>query len=1017
MPDEATTTVPPAAPQQAPVFDPAVDPILCSPYAEPDLHWELDGAGRAVAGKAPQPGRRASALLRPVPDDHKNAQLAMDMDTSIPNELINDIRERVRRWRQGGYEGTTSVTKTLLQHWSDTDAQREKKPFFAQREAIETLIWLREVARRVTPERRSIEERSRAVNDGIVRYCCKMATGSGKTAVMGMLITWQTLNAVRTRRRRNKQHSSRFLVLTPGLVVRDRLAVLSPSHANSVYKELNLVPPSLKRDLHAARVEIVNYQAFRRRDPSESTGAQKALLGSQRSDQTETPAAMVRRVVGSLLKSHGSHGDLVVINDEAHHCYQPANAVKTDPKPAKQSAEEKDSDKIAAVWFNAVRTLRDMGMLGKRDAVGGQASPVYDFSATPMWIARANRGESPLFEWVTSDFGLMDAIESGLVKVPRVPVDDDTAAARTSWRRLYDATPHKRLPKRSTNPAAALPEPLAGALNAAASEWRSTYERTKGLQPTPPVMIVVANTVANATALYEHIAGCELPDGRVLPGRYDVFSNVVDGTEGAPARWLPEPRTLLVHSRLDDEDAVTQGFRALLKEQAKRMGDEVPDDAVREALNTVGRERKLGEQVRCVVSVSMLTEGWDAQTVTQIVGFRAFSSQLLCEQVTGRALRRTSYHSFRDEPGKQHLLTPEYAEVLGIPFEFMPARQAVPPTDPPKRTEVRTVEGRSGRRVSWPHVTEYLTVAGGAGFRLDPERVVPAALQVDAAVELVEVAGVSGETHLLSADDATREKAAMVWCAAEIANLLTTGDGSRLKLAAEGDGGTAAIDLSGAGRARLFTAAYAALRDWLAHPDVDCERPSVLLRHPNRRLHYNDLIAACRPASETPPPQHRRVALLDSPPLSDTADERFDTTLRHIHEAKRSELSHAACHSRLELRCAKILDAHPAVEAWARNFGLGWSLPYHFDGARRLYEPDFIARLVGGLNVIIECKGLVDDKALATQAWARDHWIPAVEGTPQLPDELRRWAFEMVVESDHLPGRLDDLSDLSTVTT
>ena len=853
-----------------PGFDPAVDPITCSPYAEPDLHWQLDEAGRALAGQAPLTGRRPSALLRPVPDDAKTGMLAMDFDAmSTSNKLINEIRNHVRAWRLAGYEGTTSVTRRLLVHWAEDSAHRQLRPFFAQREAIETLIWLREVARRDTPERRDIEAAARDHNDGIVRYCAKMATGTGKTAVMGMLIAWQTLNAVRSRRRRNLQHSSRFLVLTPGLTVRDRLAVLLPSHPGNVYEELSLVPKDLWRDLHAARVEIVNFQAFRRRDPTESTGAQKAVLGAVRADQTETPAAMVRRVVGDLLKRRRTHGDLVVMNDEAHHCYLPA----TDGR-AKQSAEEKSENKIAAVWFSAIRTLRDMGALGELDRFGGQASPVYDFSATPMWIARANRGESPMFEWVTSDFGLMDAIESGLVKVPRVPIDDDTEQTRTAWRRLYDATPTKKLPKRSADPAVTLPQPLEDALSASVNEWRRTHEDTQDRQPTPPVMIVVANTIDNAVALYEHIAGCETADGALVAGRFSEFSNVADGADGAMPRWRADPRTLLVHSRPDDDDAITTRFAKLMREQAAHMGEDVPPDAVREALNTVGKPGRLGAGVRCVISVSMLTEGWDARTVNQIVGFRAFSSQLLCEQVTGRALRRTSYESFRDEPGKEHLLSPEYAEVLGIPFEFMPARGSHRGTPPPDRTEVRTVRGRGNRRITWPHVIEYRTVASPAGFVLDPAAVRPAVLSEEASADLVEVAGVTGETNLLSPDDWRRDKAARVRCAAEIANLLTVANDAASLQTPDG----LADGLHGVGRCSLFASAYRALGDWLAHPDVECASASVLLRHRNKREFYNELVAACRFAVTPPLRRWGRTAVRTHPRR--TCDERCSGSRR-----------------------------------------------------------------------------------------------------------------------------------------
>jgi len=841
-----------------PQFDPAVDPILCSPYVEPDLHWQLDRAGRAMAGQAPLPRRRPSALLRPVPDDAKTGVLAMEFDTDTENRLVNAIRERVRAWRNDGFPGTTSVTRKLLVHWAEDSPHRQLRPFFAQREAIETLIWLREAARRDTPERRDLEEISRAANDGIVRYCAKMATGTGKTAVMGMLIAWQTLNAVRTRRQRNLQHSSRFLVLTPGLTVRDRLAVLRPGSPGNVYAELGLVPTELQHDLMAARVEVVNYQAFRRRDPTESSGAQKALLGSDWVDQTESPQAMVRRVAGNLLARRGAHGDLVVINDEAHHCYLPAAATG-----AKQTAEEKSENKIAAVWFNAVRTLRDMGALGEQDRLGGQASPVYDFSATPMWIGKAARGETPMFEWVASDFGLMDAIEAGLVKVPRVPVDDDTAGAATVWRRLYENTPTKKLPKRTDDATATLPQPLEDALAASVGEWRRTFAATEGRQPTPPVLIVVANTIDNAVALYEHIAGYETTDGQPIAGRFEEFSNVVEHPDGGPAQWRGDPCTLLVHSRPDDDDAITARFAKLLREQAAHMGDDVPADAIREALNTVGKPGRLGAGVRCVISVSMLTEGWDARTVNQIVGFRAFSSQLLCEQVTGRALRRTSYESFRDEPGKEHLLTPEYAEVLGIPFEFMPLRGTRTGPPPPERTEVHTVRGRSGLRISWPHVVEYRAVAAQAGFRLDPAAVQRAEVSEDASAELVEMAGVTGETILMSPDELQRDKAARVRCAAEIASLLTLGDGNGL--APFGAPDLRAVDevhdfdgadLRSTGRCSLFASAYRALGEWLAHPAVECRSASVLLRHRNKRDFYQQLIAACdlgTRAAATPP--------------------------------------------------------------------------------------------------------------------------------------------------------------------
>ena len=397
------------------------------------MHWQLDAAGRAMKNREPVLERRKSMAVRTAPADSKGAQLVLAIKDQRLNQNVNAIRGRVSEWRADGYQGVTATTRRLLDWWTD-DTGPVMRLFFAQVEAIETLIWLREVARRDTPTRRAVENLSREYNDGIVRYACKMATGTGKPVVMGMLIAWQTLNAVRTQRTRNLIHGTRFVVLTPGHTVRERLAVLAPSHPNNVYDEMGLVPRDLRPKLNRAKVQVVNFQAFNRRNLFDSGPARK-MLGAKAADQTETAEAACRRVLRELLESRTAAGNLTVINDEAHHCYLPERNPNGD----------KDENKIAAVWFNAVRTLRDVGALGKVTE-RGQESVVYDFSATPMWITSTARSEPRPFEWVTSDFGLMDAIESGLVKVPRIPIDDDTRYDETVWRKIYTNTKPKKLP-------------------------------------------------------------------------------------------------------------------------------------------------------------------------------------------------------------------------------------------------------------------------------------------------------------------------------------------------------------------------------------------------------------------------------------------------------------------------------------------------------------------------------------------------------------------------------------------
>jgi len=453
-------------------WDPALDPVLCDPFREPDRHWALDDLGRARRDAAPRRGRRAPLRITVPSDARASKQLALALADRGENTSIKQMREAVGAWRADGYPRVTAATRRLLQHWADDEAMR-LRPFFAQREAVETFIWLREVARRDAPQRRELEAAARAHNDGIVRFCAKMATGTGKTAVMAMVIAWQTLNAAHSRRTRNVLHTDRFVVLAPGHTVRRRLAVLSPSQPGNVYDEMGLVPADLRRRLNRARVRVVNYQTFVQRDLIDDANARK-LLGRGRGEDIESWPAAVRRVLGDLLEpvtgpDRAGRG-ICVINDEAHHCYIPKVREKSD-------SLQKAEDARASVWFNAIRALRDMGALGQVDPESGQAHPVLDFSATPLWIDTAARSEPEQFEWVSSDFGLMDAIESGLVKVPRVPIDDDTSRDETAWRKLYEHTGAKDLKRWLENPEnSGLPAELGGAVSAMVNDWRRKLE-------------------------------------------------------------------------------------------------------------------------------------------------------------------------------------------------------------------------------------------------------------------------------------------------------------------------------------------------------------------------------------------------------------------------------------------------------------------------------------------------------------------------------------------------------------
>ena len=972
-------------------IDSITHPIINSPYVQPSRYWKLDHEHRATSEQVP--GRRPSANLPAVPTPRLNEQLSLDQ-----NQLVNDIRGAVGAWRAAGYQGATANTKRLLAHWTNPLAMR--RLFFAQVEALETLIWLTEVAPDVRPRSDLLSRAERAssgYNDGLFRMAVKMATGTGKTATMGMVIAWHAVNAASSRR--NGRHADRyhtqFLAITPGLTVRERLGVLNPFAPNNVYAELDLVPAGLREHLNRVQVRQINFQAFQRRDVlgQNVTGDTRRLL--RRSDERvlESPRAMLQRVLRGMPALTGRGGKIVVLNDEAHHCYLPGHEDGGKAEPLTEDALSQDGEP-AALWFNALRSLREAGLL---------AEPVYDFSATPMFISTSAGKNARMFPWCVSDFSLLDAIESGLVKIPRVPVEDDSDADSPVWRRLFQNTNPKTLHRGGLHGA------IGSGLDALYRNYEETFEQWCGgsaerPMPTPPVLIAVAGNIGNAEALHHYMAGYaeEGPDGTPVyqPGACPLFSNVLPDRSG----WEPSLRTLLVHSQLDQETAVTKASRlgralatqaALLRAMA---GDEalagMDDQAVvREALNTVGKVGKLGEQIRCVVSVSMLTEGWDAKC-THILGYRAFSTQLLCEQVVGRALRRSSY-----DVGEDGLLPPEFAEVLGVPFDFLPpaSRDVTPTPDPRPTYEVRTLPGRQSLRIDFPLIASYRFAQGSGSRRLDAGRVEPFEL-ADSPTMAVMV-GVAGTEEIVASgpDDVRRQRVEADLASALVAawerELLDAGEGAR--------------------RVFLFRNAIEDVRHWLAMPQVRAAAAGGDLRRrlvtaEARRQAVAAILDACVP---TPGMAEGITALFEEPELRSTHGIQYETSLGDHYpdslddSTERSEINIAACHSRLEVEIVRLLDAHPAVTAWARNYGLGWTLPYLYDGVWRRYEPDFVARLFGGrgsgdaVYLMIEGKGQPSGESDAKQHYVEDYWIPAVRNSDKFGPSLRRWAFTQIPDS------------------
>ena len=681
-------------------------PILNSPYEYPARHWELDDQGQPTQQVIEN--RRGAEFITPIPKPRKRKatrsqqQFVFDEGKGLSTQeqqydvtaMVNEIRRRVNQWRDLRNPNDWSVTPEtarLLQHWRHHDFS-DIQPFFCQVEAVETAIWLTEVAPKSGQVGRGLLDRlSNANNDAnpeLSRLALKLATGAGKTTVMAMIISWQTINSVR--HPNSRRFTRGFLVVAPGITIKDRLRVLQPNDPDSYYASRELVPRDMLGDIERARIVITNYHSLRLRDRMELSKGGRSLLQGRGTDLNtlETEGQMIQRVMPDLMGMK----NIWVLNDEGHHCYR--HKPGEDDEGTLRGDEKKEANKnneAARVWISGLEIVKRR--IGVRQVV--------DLSATPFFLRGSGYAEGTLFPWTASDFSLMDAIECGIVKLPRVPVADNIPGGDMPKYRVLWETIRGDMPKRgrskvkgSLDPLS-LPVQLQTALQALYGHYEKTYEAwDKAGITVPPCFIVVCNNTSTSKLIYDYISGFhrENEDGSntLEQGRLALFRNFDD--YGNP---YAVPRTVLIDSeQLESGEALDRNFRKMSadeierfrRERVERTGDAreaeniTDQDLLREVMNTVGKEGRLGQSIRCVVSVSMLTEGWDANTVTHVLGVRAFGTQLLCEQVIGRALRRQSY-----DLNDQGLFDVEYADVLGVPFDFT-ARPVVVKPQPPRQT-------------------------------------------------------------------------------------------------------------------------------------------------------------------------------------------------------------------------------------------------------------------------------------------------------------------------------------------
>jgi type III restriction enzyme len=977
-------------------------PILNSPYEYPHRQWELDPSGLPT-GQIIERRRRAE-FITPIPKPKKRkakqAEMVFDEGKGLsttaqqydPTSIINEVRQHVDSWRAlpPSQWQVTPETARLLQHWRHHNFGTVR-PFFCQIEAAETLIWLTEVAPHVAAGKRLLEHlaaANRDANPQVQRLALKLATGAGKTTVMAMLIAWQTVNAVR---RPGSKHFTRgFLIVAPGLTIKDRLRVLQPNDPDSYYSTLELMPHDMLDDIRKARIVITNYHVFKLREQMELSSGGRALLQGQTGPELETletEGQMIQRVLPELMGMK----NVLVLNDEAHHCYREKarEPEEEDLRPEEKKEAEKNNE-AARLWISGLEAVnRKLGI-----------ARVVDLSATPFFLRGSGYAEGTLFPWTMSDFSLMDAIEGGIVKLPRVPVaenipGDEMPLYRTLWENIRKDMPKKGRGSSGDLDPLKLPTRLQTALQALYGHYEKTFEKWKerGIA-VPPCFIIVCQNTAISKLVYDYVSGFyrKHEDGtsKLEFGRLALFGNF-DETTGNP---LPRPNTLLIDSeQLEAGDALDDNFRAMAADEIERFRREIRErtgdahaadnitdqDLLREVMNTVGKADQLGANIRCVVSVSMLTEGWDARNVTHILGIRAFGTQLLCEQVIGRALRRQSY-----DLNEEGLFDTEYADIFGVPFDFTAKPVVAPPKPPADTVQVRAVRPeRDHLEIRFPRVE---------GYRAElPEERLTASFNQDSVLEL---------TPDLVGPSITRSQGIIgEGVDMTLAHLRDIRPSTLLFHLTQRLLYTAWRDAGEEPKLHLFGQLKRITKEWLDTCLV-CKGetyPALLL--------YQELAdMACRRITTgiTRALEGRRPikALLDPyNPTGSTAYVRFNTSRTDRWDTSgpppRNHVNWVVLDSDWEAELCRVAEAHARVIAYTKNRNLGLEVPYRYGSEVRRYLPDFIVLVDDGhgpadpLHLVVEIKGYRREDAKEKKATMEIYWVPGVNNLKS----YGRWAF------------------------
>lgn len=1018
-----------------------LNPILNNPYEEPTKHYATRSDGKIDYTEVVNERRifvpDQNTVIPSRTGSQKDVFEINDFAEEYEAHIVNRLRIQIREWRKNGYPHVTRVTRDLLQHWF---LQYEEEPlknlFFCQREALETAIWLNEVAEKSNPGTSILEKLNKAQKEvdpdakinQLPRIAFKMATGTGKTVVMAGLIIYHYLN--RQNYSSDTRFSDYFLIVAPSITIRDRLQVLkvdestqSEQNRDDYYAERKLVPRKYKQYLGGlnSRIVITNYHSFQR----------KTLQGNKRSiydgkldedgnktSEKETANQMVNRVLSSFKPGRR----LLVLNDEAHHCYL--------PKSERLSVRDhtgRENEK-AALWFTGLKEISRKFKL----------TNVYDLSATPYYLDGSGYEPYSLFPWVVSDFGLVDSIESGLVKIPLLPEKDDThEIEQPKLRNIYDHVADK-LKKRGykkrkkealdkkeiKNERPYVPNLVKNALDQLFQEYNEYFEgyRKEGekgpdILSAPPVMIIVCNNTSVSRDVYRYLAGYEIKDEegetkQVVGGQFDILSNYDEQRQ----KLKPKPPTVLIDSEsLDDAGQINSKFKDVFEHEieefkrdyARQYGQgaaaQLTDaDILREVVNTVGKRGRLGSHVRCVVSVSMLTEGWDANNVTHIMGVRAFGSQLLCEQVAGRALRRMDYSLVGyDKEGNptqdkrkivEYRYPPEYATIIGVPFKFFKGGEKIPPP-PGEAIQIRALpEREEEHEIRFPLLE---------GYRRDFEK---GRLKYDfSEVEAYEIEGAENPTQTTIATAFSKKERTL-----EPEQLL---EYREQQIIYELTQDLMEMYFNDDGYLSLFGQLKEIVQEWY---DTRLKLLNITDNAYKRFVLYEDRNAVLEHIHRGINPHLNTKEYLR--PIFTNKYEKFGSTKfangvtrREVFETEQSHVNYAVADSEWERIFAKTCEEVGQVKSYVKNDYLGFTIPYLKEGIERQYRPDFLLKVENSqgvkANLIIEITGYNKDK-VEKKWYTKKNWIPAVNAVKEKYDFNKWYFFEIANDISDVKNQL-----------